>query len=147
MPELFAVSKWVFGKLEAVSTITDFVGKHPSLKTWQIFKGQQVQGSNYPFVLYSYQGGNYPRSTHGRKIFLKSTYMVKVVFSGISSAPGEAILNEFEKLFQQDQTKDDTVVIGCSISSPIEYTETIEGGVQVWHQGYVLDIFAYVVPN
>lgn len=125
------------------SIITDFVGKHPVKKVWEIYFGMAPQDHSRPCLVFSLLGSNMRRGTGGRKIFNVMIFAVKLITEGDSIKSAGPVLSEIERICLTDQLTDDQVVIGMSPTDAFAYSEVLEGGVRINHLGYNIEVFTY----
>ena len=143
MNEGNGVSTYIYSRLSQDSRVQTLIGKHPTLKIWQVYEVQAPQDAAHPFIVYIPQTPQMARGTGGKKIFRTCNYIIKAVGTGDSFSPVAEIANLIDEIMHKDQLLDDSeVVAGCSVVSDLQYS-TVEDGVRYNHMGSIVEIMAY----
>lgn len=139
--ELNAVAVKLFAVLSASSIIRAAVGKHPTLDVWQVYEVSAPQDSTYPCIIFNPIFLRYSRYTAGRKSHGQFYYQVEAINTGDSYSELGPIADEIENLLYQSQVVDDPVIMGMSVTRPIQFSE-YDDGTRYNHLGSVVEIFA-----
>jgi len=141
-----AVSVYLYEKMIANSTITNFVGQNPQSQVWQIYEAMAPQQSTYPHAIIIPPASTFYRTrSQGKRIFRIARYVVKFVTQGDSFAPSRDPVDAVDSIFSRDQVNDnDAIVAGCHTVSDFKYV-TVEDGVRYNHHGVILEVWAYGV--
>lgn len=126
--EVVYVDKWLYGVLSGDATLTGLVGA-------RIHAYQAPEGTAFPFVLYSFQGGADVAVVGGIRIFNRGVYQVKAVGKGDTMGALQSIADRIDTLLQgASGSVTGGIILACVREQPLAYAE-IDNRIQYRHLG------------
>lgn len=121
MSETMITDRWLYDTLSNDTTVA-------AEATGGIHSDVAPQGTESPYVVFSYSDGEDVRVVDGSRVFTDATYLVKAVLVGASYAALEALVDAIDAvLHNSSAVSDDGAIVWCVRERPIRYAESVNG--------------------